>query len=224
MTLPWKRTGRETGAGDARRPGSSMKILVVSDVESKFLWEHFDPEQFRGVKLMISCGDLKASYLSYLVTMIPAPLFYVYGNHDGGYDRNPPQGCECIDGRVVEFQGLRIGGLGGCMGTDPNNSYQYTEAQMEKRVKKLGGELKKAGGLDIFVSHAPSKGVGDSIGFHEGFECFNGIHRDYGTRLHLYGHLHVNTNPGAKTGVYESGNTRFVNCTGYRVLDLSQYL
>ena len=78
-----------------------LRILAVSDEESKFIWEHFDPELFRGVDLILSCGDLKASYLSYLVTMIPAPLFYVYGNHDGNYARNPPLGCQSIDGRVV---------------------------------------------------------------------------------------------------------------------------
>ena len=61
MTLGWKRGSREPGtAAQPPRAKSDMKILVVSDVESKFLWEHFDPEQFRGVQLMISCGDLKA--------------------------------------------------------------------------------------------------------------------------------------------------------------------
>ena len=59
-----------------------MKILVVSDIESKFIWDHFDPERFRDVKMIISCGDLSARYLSFLVTMIPCPLFYVPGNHD----------------------------------------------------------------------------------------------------------------------------------------------
>ena len=48
-----------------------MKILVVSDIESKFIWDHFDPERFRDVKMIISCGDLSARYLSFLVTMIP---------------------------------------------------------------------------------------------------------------------------------------------------------
>ena len=112
------------------QPRKPVRILAVSDEESKFIWEHFDPELFRGVDLILSCGDLKASYLSYLVTMIPAPLLYVYGNHDASYDRNPPLGCQCIDGAVTEFQGIRIAGLGGCMGDDPANPYQFTEDQL----------------------------------------------------------------------------------------------
>ena len=75
-----------------------MKILVVSDIESKFIWDHFDPERFRDVKMMISCGDLSARYLSFLVTMIPCPLFYVPGNHDKKYEKEPPEGCVNIDG------------------------------------------------------------------------------------------------------------------------------
>lgn len=69
-----------------------MKILVVSDIESKFIWDHFDPERFRDVKMIISCGDLSARYLSFLVTMIPCPLFYVPGNHDKRYEKEPPGG------------------------------------------------------------------------------------------------------------------------------------
>ena len=206
------------------RAKSDMKLLVVSDIESKFIWEHFDPELFRDVKLIISCGDLKASYLSYLVTMIPAPLFYVHGNHDGSYERKPPMGCECIDGRVVEYGGLRIAGLGGCMGSDPTNPLQFSEAQMEKRMKKLTGELKRSKPLDIFVSHAPAKGIGDMDGFHEGFECFNTLHREHQTRLHLYGHIHTVGSPMSRGGIFESGSTRLINCAGYRLIDLSEYM
>ena len=32
-----------------------MKILVVSDIESKFIWDHFDPERFRDVKMIGRC-------------------------------------------------------------------------------------------------------------------------------------------------------------------------
>ena len=42
-------------------PRKPVRILAVSDEESTFIWEHFDPELFRGVDLLLSCGDLKAS-------------------------------------------------------------------------------------------------------------------------------------------------------------------
>ncbi len=201
-----------------------MKILAVSDIESRFIWEHFDPEVFSGIDLIISCGDLKASYLSYLVTMIPAPLFYVFGNHDQDYIRKPPFGCECIDGRVLEHKGLRVGGLGGCMGFDPTNDFQFSEAQMEKRVKRLQMDLRKRKQFDIFVSHAPMQGIGDGNDeFHQGFACFREIHRLNRPSLHLFGHRHLSGNPVNKSAVYKSGEITLINCTGYRIIDLDEY-
>jgi predicted phosphodiesterase len=78
-----------------------MKILLVSDEECSYIWDYFDAERFKDIELIISCGDLKADYLSFLVTMIKAPLFYVPGNHDGKYDVKPPEGCESIMLRKV---------------------------------------------------------------------------------------------------------------------------
>ena len=49
-----------------------MKILAISDVESKYLWDYFQPEKLEGVDLILSCGDLKASYLTLLATFTHA--------------------------------------------------------------------------------------------------------------------------------------------------------
>ena len=117
-----------------------MRILLVSDTESEYIWDHFDAERFEGTDLVISCGDLKSDYLSFLATMIKAPLFYVHGNHDNGYIKNPPGGCDSIEDKLVLFKGLRILGLGGSMKYNyhPNYSippFQYTDKQMEKRMQ-----------------------------------------------------------------------------------------
>ena len=91
-----------------------MKILVVSDEESPYFWENYIPGRLAEFDLIISCGDLKADYLSFLVTCARCPVLYVHGNHDTGYSRRPPEGCDCIDDKLVEFNGLKILGLGGC--------------------------------------------------------------------------------------------------------------
>ena len=62
-----------------------MKILALADEESKMLWDYFRPERLEGVDLIISCGDLRASYLSFLATFTHAPVLYVHGNHDASY-------------------------------------------------------------------------------------------------------------------------------------------
>ena len=91
-----------------------MKILAISDQECAALWDYYIPGRLAEYDIILSCGDLKASYLSFLVTMGKAPVFYVHGNHDGSYEANPPEGCECIDDRIVVYKGLRILALGGC--------------------------------------------------------------------------------------------------------------
>ena len=92
-----------------------MKILLLADVESKYLWDYFEKEKLDGIDLIISCGDLKAEYLSFLATFTTAPVLYVHGNHDVKYDYKAPDGCVCIDDRVFVHNGLRIAGLGGSM-------------------------------------------------------------------------------------------------------------
>lgn len=199
-----------------------MKILAVSDIESKFIWDYFDPDILKPMDIIISCGDLKASYLSYLVTMIPAPLFYVHGNHDSPYKTNPPDGCTCIDGKIIEYKGLKIGGLGGCKGT-LNNGLQYTDNQMRKRTKKFEADIKRKKGLDIFVTHAPPLGLGDGDDeFHQGFESFLHINETYEPKLHFFGHRHLSGSPVNPNAVFQYGATTMVNASGYRIIDLNE--
>ena len=46
-----------------------MKILAVSDEECPALWDHYVPGRLAEYDLILACGDLKASYLTFLVTM-----------------------------------------------------------------------------------------------------------------------------------------------------------
>ena len=82
-----------------------MKILAISDEECPALWDYYTPGKLNDYDLIISCGDLKASYLSFLVTMARCPLLYVHGNHDENYERRPPEGCDCIEDRLVTVYG-----------------------------------------------------------------------------------------------------------------------
>lgn len=90
-----------------------MKILLLADEESKYLWDYFDKSKVEGIDLIISCGDLSPQYLSFLATFSHAPVLYVHGNHDVCYKDTPPGGCECIDDklygiRVSEFWDLAV--------------------------------------------------------------------------------------------------------------------
>ena len=67
-----------------------MKILLLADEESKYLWDYFDKSKVEGIDLIISCGDLSPQYLSFLATFSHAPVLYVHGNHDVCYKDTPP--------------------------------------------------------------------------------------------------------------------------------------
>ena len=114
-----------------------MKLLLLSDVESPYLWDYYRPGRLAEYDLMLSCGDLKASYLSFLVTVGRSRLLYVRGNHDANYRTNPPEGCECIEDKLVTVNGLRILGLGGSLWYN-GGANQYTERQMPL-AGRLGG-------------------------------------------------------------------------------------
>jgi len=46
-----------------------MRILAISDVESSYFWDFFDKIKFEDIDVIVSCGDLKAEYLTFLETM-----------------------------------------------------------------------------------------------------------------------------------------------------------
>ena len=128
--------------------------MLISDEECPALWDFYFPGRLDGIDLIISCGDLKSSYLQFLVTMAKCPLLFVPGNHDTHYGSNPPEGCDCIDDAIVTYNGLRILGLGGCRKYH-NGKHQYTEAQMRRRILRLKWKIALMGGVDIVVTHAP---------------------------------------------------------------------
>ena len=122
-----------------------MKILVIADEESQKIWDFFRKEDYADIDLVISCGDLKADYLSFIATMIAVPVLYVHGNHDDKYERKPPEGCICIEDTVYMFHGIRILGLGGSYRYKPGVN-QYTEVQMERRIRRLFWKIRRKGG------------------------------------------------------------------------------
>lgn len=194
-----------------------MRILLVSDKEVRYIWDYFDRERFEGVDLIISCGDLKATYLSFLVTMINAPLFYVHGNHDSSYLSNPPEGCVSIDDDFVVYKGIRIIGLGGTQCYN-HGDFQFTEKQMEKRASKLRRQIKKNKGFDILVTHAPAYQLNDGEDLcHRGFQVFVDLMDKHSPKYLFHGHQHLNYGTQARKITY--GDTTIINGYGYHILD-----
>lgn len=196
-----------------------MRILLISDDESPFLWEHYQPGKLDGIDLIISCGDLAPEYLSFLVTMGRAPVLYVHGNHDGKYEKRPPEGCVCIEDKIVNINGVRILGLGGSQRYGPG-AHQYTEQQMKKRIRKLLPQFLLHGGVDIVVSHAPVRGLGDEEHItHRGFEAFRSILERYKPQYWAYGHVHLSYGMNHKR-LLEHESTTLINAYERYTIDV----
>ncbi len=168
-----------------------MKILTISDKECPALWDYYVPGRLADYDLILSSGDLSAQYLSFLVTMARCPVLYVHGNHDIPYRSAPPEGCDCIDGHIVTYNGLRILGLGGCRKYH-SGPHQYTENEMRLRIRKLRAQLRRLGGADIVVTHAPPRGLGDADDpAHWGFEALRDLLDQYRPAYLVHGHVHM---------------------------------
>jgi len=180
-------------------------------------YEKFDITPYKGVEGVISCGDVMPELLTYIATMLNVPVFYVHGNHDEIYEKRPPEGCESIDGRMIEFKGRKILGLGGSIKYSVGK-FQYTEEEMEWRIRRLFLKLRK--GVDIVVAHSPPFGIheGDDLA-HKGFKAFLKLIEKYQPQYFLHGHTHMNYVYNSKRFA-ELGNTKIINCSGIILLDL----
>lgn len=198
-----------------------MKILTISDKECEALWDYYQPGRLDGYDLIISCGDLRAQYLSFLVTMAHCPVLYVPGNHDVSYDSAPPEGCDCIDCQIVTFNGVRILGLGGCRRYH-RGPHQYTEKQMRLRIAKLHLMLQMMGGVDIIVTHAAPEGLGDEEDpAHWGFPCFRRLIDKYKPKYFVHGHVHMSYNHQIPR-VMEHNGTQVVNAYERYVIEIDE--
>ena len=198
-----------------------MKILALSDEEYPAYYEQYVKGRLSGYDLILSCGDLKPDYLSFIVTVSHTPVLYVPGNHDGRYETRPPEGCDCIDDKLVVYRGLRILGLGGCRRYHPG-PYQYTDREMRRRIRKLRWKLWWHGGVDIVVTHAPPEGVGDGEDHaHRGFRAFLKLMDKYQPRYLLHGHTHLSYSHDA-VREKQYGNTQVINACGRYELEIPE--
>jgi len=196
-----------------------MRILFISDEENKEYWDFFRKEAFEGIDIIVSCGDLKADYLSYLVTMTSVPLLYVRGNHDDKYLQKEPEGCICIEDDIYEYDGVRFLGLGGSY-RYKKGANQYTDKEMKHRISRLWFKLLKHKGFDVLVTHAPAYGMHDGEDVsHRGFTAFVKLIEKYQPKCFAHGHVHMNYGRQFPRE-YKIGNTKVVNAYNHYIVEI----
>lgn len=199
-----------------------MKILGLSDEIVPFIYSAEVVEIFPEVDLVLSCGDLPAKYLEYVLTVLNVPLVYVPGNHDRDDLRVP--GGIAADGEMVRVKGLRILGLGGSRRYKPRGRHQYTEWEMRMRSAKhlpelLWTTLRGRRAFDILLAHSPPYGIHDATDpAHIGFRSFRALMKRGRPRLMAHGHTHVL--PNLDVTVTEYNETTVVNVYPHRLIEI----
>ncbi|MCC8126267.1 MAG: metallophosphoesterase [Clostridiales bacterium] len=200
-----------------------MKILVLADIESKYLYDCYLPGKLDGIDLILACGDLEPEYLEFFATLCHAPVLYILGNHDkwAAEETKLPGGCICIEDTIYVYKGLRILGLGGSMQYHPGAPQQYTENQMRRRILQLWWKLIRHRGIDILVTHAPAAGIHDLLDRpHRGFECFRAMLEQYHPKLFVHGHVHANYGGFVRKDRYQ--DTIVINAYDHYIVELPE--
>ena len=207
-----------------------MKILAISDKIVDIIYTPSIEERLADVDLIISSGDLPNNYLEFIVTILNKPLFYIFGNHhrkvtytDKGKKTGGPEGCINIDNRIIEYNGLLIGGLEGSMRYSPGE-HQYTDFEMCMKINRLRprlykNKLFKKRFIDILVTHAPPYKIHDEEDLcHRGFKSFNKFIESYKPKYLIHGHIHY-YGCGNKW-LTEVNGTKVINAYGYQIIEI----
>lgn len=145
------------------------------------------------VDLVLAAGDLPWDYLESLVSLLDVPAAFVPGNHDPRIGRDGaagPRGLINLDGRARNVAGLRIIGLGGCVRYN-DGPHQYTQKEYDGRARRLVRSVRKAGPVDVLLTHAPPLGLGDEPDpSHVGIAALHGVLEALRPSWHLHGHIH----------------------------------
>jgi len=206
-----------------------MKVLAVSDQEVERLYALAANGHFRGIQIILGCGDLPYSYLEYLLSVLNAPLFYIPGNHDPKYDSTHSltyaEGASNLDLKIARFDNMLLAGLGGSIRYRPDGVNQYSQAEAYSRAFRLLSRillqrLVYRQGLDILISHSPPFGIHDeNTGAHQGLKALNFLIRWARPRYHLHGHTHF-FRRNLANAVTQVGQTTVMNIFPYKVIEI----
>ena len=196
-----------------------MKVLTVSDHVEPGLYDDVNAAGFAGVELILSCGDLPPEYLTFLTKALNAPLYYVRGNHDIRFGSKPPGGCLDLNAKLVQHKGLNILGLEGSRWYS-GGPYQYTEKEMRRRIRGLRSTIRRQGGIDIVITHAPPRHIHDTEDLcHRGFKVFRWLIDEYAPRYFIHGHIHANFPDPSQLVILEN-QTKVVNTYGHYLFEM----
>ena len=180
----------------------NKSVLVISDTHGHLAYT--DPlnilpdiERNKQVDMVFFLGDHDSRDLDKILDILgDVPCFGVAGNHDS-FDVYKNHNIENIHGKVIEVDGIRIGGLSGCLKYKNANDRAFlTEEEAEDILSRMDD-------VDILLTHAPEYREEDADDVaHRGFQAINAYIEKHHPSYHFYGHMHQQTMYADKFGCY----------------------
>ncbi len=226
-----------------------MKILTISDVVVNSLYSPGAKQRFSDIELVLSCGDLPAYYLEFIVSILDVPLYYVIGNHADEHhsqshdtawrpeqkrawdepsrfgDGARPADEESVGPRgCVNIDGRTVNHKGlliaGLQGSMWYNGGPYQYTEVLMLTPYLLlNRLRYGRALDIMITHAPPAGIHDDVDL---------AHRGFRCFLQFMDdfapryliHGHKHVYLHGETTVTQYNRTTVINTYGFRRLEL----
>jgi Icc-related predicted phosphoesterase len=121
----------------------------------------------------------------------------------------------------VTFRGLKILGFEGSRWYNGGIN-QYTDNQMKMRVFKMFPRIWWHSGVDIVISHAPPRYIGDAEDLcHRGFKSFHYLINHIQPRYFIHGHIHALFNNTAER-IRIVKHTQVINAVGHYFLEIHE--
>lgn len=129
-----------------------MKVLHYSDIGDPSILD-----LYKQADLFITTGDLRFTDFPGIELHQPKiPSFGVYGNHDDGCNYLETNKIENVHNKIVEWNGLKIGGFLGCP--------RYNSREMQYSLQEAEIFANNFPYVDILILHAGPEGLLDDSG------------------------------------------------------------
>lgn len=122
---------------------TNVKILAISDVPSKALWDYDTRARLEGIDLILSCGDLPKSIWNISQTLPLHPSCMCTATTMAATRLRGTRRLHLRGRSGVHMEGAAHHGAGGCQRYNKEDTYQYTEKAMRRRVHKLKHQAHK---------------------------------------------------------------------------------
>ena len=206
-----------------------MKILAVSDQVVERIYSLTGQGHFKGVEMILGCGDLPYTYLEYLVSMLNVPMYYVPGNHDPAFDPRFTNTCAeggiNLDLKLARSRGLLLAGFGGSVRYRPDGVNQYTQLEACFRSLRLlpgllWNRIRYGRALDILIAHSPADGIhDDDTVAHHGLKAINWLLGLARPRYYFHGHTHF-YRQNLEPSITQLGPTTIMNIYPYKLIEI----